>query len=79
MPNLIPDANMDEEEMSHTSNWSGSHHSGPPAFQMGVARNAGMYRNYGSGQSVSSDGDISLKRDREREGRVVFCFVFNFG
>eukprot|EP00541_Cyclophora_tenuis_P011309 CAMPEP_0116555690 /NCGR_PEP_ID=MMETSP0397-20121206/8285_1 /TAXON_ID=216820 /ORGANISM="Cyclophora tenuis, Strain ECT3854" /LENGTH=378 /DNA_ID=CAMNT_0004080985 /DNA_START=315 /DNA_END=1451 /DNA_ORIENTATION=+ len=66
---------MDEEEMSHTSNWSGSHHSGPSAFQMGVTRSSGMYRNYGSGQSVSSDGDISLKRDREREGRCSECGV----
>lgn len=71
MPNYVPDINMDDDDRSHASNWSGSVHSGPPSYP----QRGNHYRSYGSGQSVASDGDLSLKRDREREGRCSECGV----
>lgn len=73
MPNFVPDTNMDDDERSHTSNWSGSIHSGP-SYNAANPRNA-FRNNFSGGQSVASDGDISLKRDREREGRCSECGV----
>eukprot|EP00542_Grammatophora_oceanica_P020640 CAMPEP_0194047646 /NCGR_PEP_ID=MMETSP0009_2-20130614/25090_1 /TAXON_ID=210454 /ORGANISM="Grammatophora oceanica, Strain CCMP 410" /LENGTH=419 /DNA_ID=CAMNT_0038693315 /DNA_START=471 /DNA_END=1730 /DNA_ORIENTATION=- len=77
---------MDEEEMSHNSGWSGSGtvQSGPAGYPGGGSSGFGgaggrqplPYQSaFGSGQSVSSEGDISLKRDREREGRCSECGV----
>lgn len=73
MPNFVPDINMDDDndERSHASNWSGSHHSGHNFSSNPRA----SYRSVGGGQSVASDSDISLKRDREREGRCSECGV----
>mmetsp|Transcript_29936 Transcript_29936/g.49391 ORF Transcript_29936/g.49391 Transcript_29936/m.49391 type:complete len:392 (-) Transcript_29936:148-1323(-) len=74
MPNLVPDVNMDDDERSHASNWSGSVHSGPPSYPLHARSSAYRYHN-GSGASVASEGDLSLKRDREREGRCSECGV----
>ena len=66
---------MDEEEMSHASNFSGSAAGGGgPAAPTFGARGAYQNQLYGN-SSVASDGDISLKRDREREGRCSECGV----
>lgn len=73
MHNLVPDVNMDDDERSHASNWSGSVHSGPLSYPMHARSSA--FRYHGSGTSVASEGDISLKRDREREGRCSDCGV----
>lgn len=69
--NYITDSIMDEEEMSHASNWSGpSTHSAPYPHLAGGRLPFGRFS---STQSASSEGDISLKRDREREGRCSEC------
>jgi hypothetical protein len=71
--NYITDSIMDEEEMSHASNWSGPSVLSGPYPQLAGGRLP--YGRFSSGQSVSSEGDISLKRDREREGRCSECGV----
>lgn len=79
MPNYVPDTNMEDDERSHASNershashWSGSAHSGP---SYPIPHNRNSFRSFSGGQSVNSDGDMSLKRDREREGRCSECGV----
>jgi hypothetical protein len=72
MPNYVPDINMDDDERSHASNWSGSIHSGT---SYPLSNHRAALRNFGGGQSVASDSDVSLKRDREREGRCSECGV----
>ena len=73
MPNYITDSIMDEEDMSHTSNWSGPSVQSAPYPHLAGGRLP--YGRFSSSQSVSSEGDISLKRDREREGRCSECGV----
>mmetsp|Transcript_29337 Transcript_29337/g.44407 ORF Transcript_29337/g.44407 Transcript_29337/m.44407 type:complete len:346 (+) Transcript_29337:265-1302(+) len=70
MQNLVVDSNMDDDR-SYNSNWSGSAQSAPAGF----GKRATSFLSYGSNQSVTSDGEFSLKRDREKEGRCSECGV----
>lgn len=73
----VTDCSMDDEEMSHASWRSGtsSVRSGPAAYGGNYDNRRQQYGPYGAASSYSSDADLSLKRDREREGRCSECGV----
>eukprot|EP00547_Thalassionema_nitzschioides_P004929 CAMPEP_0194200500 /NCGR_PEP_ID=MMETSP0156-20130528/1075_1 /TAXON_ID=33649 /ORGANISM="Thalassionema nitzschioides, Strain L26-B" /LENGTH=339 /DNA_ID=CAMNT_0038925505 /DNA_START=205 /DNA_END=1224 /DNA_ORIENTATION=+ len=60
-----------DDDRSYNSNWSGSAQS----VSGGFGTRGTSFRSFGSNLSTASDGELSLKRDREREGRCSECGV----